>query len=240
MKIELRSETDISGWSGFFKLFNNNQQIMLWKILDIPEAFISYPKTLIEISNEFLERETGVSDLFSLPETELSSYQESVRLIHLGYLYRAFGKITFAYGENNSRALYNLADRNFIHKKSTFWWQWYHLLNYEIKNALSLAKNLGETEYIKILEIINFNIKAFKKKIYAARRIISKNGEIEISVENFELILDQECAYQTWMNINKLFDEKTRRQIFEWGYDKAKSLGGVGNWKNTKLYCLSV
>ena len=102
MQVELFDETDISGWDSFFRFFSDKKSILLWKILALPKTFISHPNCLLETSKVFLERETGISTTVSVHDQNLESCQESIRLIHLGHLCHAFGKLVSCYGVSDS------------------------------------------------------------------------------------------------------------------------------------------
>ena len=240
MRVILKIENDMSGWDKFFKFININEFIPLWEILNVPDIFIENPVKIQEISNSFLGRETGILDLPTVSPKELNSHLESIKMIHLGYLYKAFGLISFNYGITNAFLLQEIAERNFVHEKSTFWWQWYYLFKYRIKKDAKLVELLNKSQHKGLLKIINNYTSIFEKKRFFAQETISKVSKSEIFVEDFELILDQQCAYQVWQHVNKSLDKENITIKNKWGENETKILGYAKSLRKMKAYCLSV
>lgn len=59
------------------------------------------------------------------------------------------------------------------------------------------------------------------------------------SVFNFDLLLNQDCAFRIWRVMNIRYDKNFRKKMFGWGVNVYHSLGGTLD-KSLEEYCLSV
>jgi len=239
MKIELLTESDIAGWHSFFGYFCDTSFLKLWEIIGVPEVFVSDPIGLTEFSKTFLEEKTEIVDTGWCNSLVLNDRLEFIRLLHLSYLCQIFAKLTLCYGETNSTTLYDLAERNFTHKKSTFWWEWFYFMHNEVKGDPELATILAETELRKLFLLIEDDFLSLEHRIKSANIEFSRLKKRE-NGERFSLILQQEQAFQTWRKINARLSIDSRKQLFSWGAKISRRKRSSINWRDLRRYCLSV
>lgn len=241
MRIDLKDETEIFDWNSFFRLFEKSKYEPIWVTIDIPEKIISSPLQLIVISSSFVKRESILINSNPPYKQDLASYQESLRLIHLGFLNRAFGEIVFNYGENDAINMYELADRIFLREKGMFWLDWWELFSAEIEIEKNLDKYLVNSNTKSLREIVDSKLSFFENRQLIVTRLLSEIGQDDEFVSNlFEEIVQKECSFQIWKSINRLFEKETKEKIYKWGSDNIELAGTETIWFKMKTYCFSV
>lgn len=240
MIIDLLETADISGWQTFFQLFTSEKFVGLWEIINVSESFVQDPLPLTEFSKHLLDKGTEFNSSYQLQKRTLEDHQEFIRLTHLGNLCHVFGKITLYYGELDSRRLYDFAERNFIHTKSTFWWEWYYFLTGVLRKSMELSVNFSNEEYKGLILSIREATPDLNRRIARAKSELRVLGFDFPRSEQLIRILQQEYAYQIWKNINKNFTGDSRQRLFQWGATRSRQLGSRIRWSRMKRYCMNV
>lgn len=264
MKIELNSRSEILAWEEVFRLLGVEFYMSCWDAIGVPKEIISEPSHILKIARFFHTRGGEITpEKIMTSDQEVANYLEAFRMIDLGHLYKTFGRITNYYGEAVANDLYEWGERNAVHDKSIFWWEWHNIFNYKFKND-SRISNPIKKNYKQILDIIyhhtvekekvSDNIEMKFEKLWKTASFSSDekaifNIDFEKGIENkdifivsISLILTQECAYHIWKNINSTFEKEVRKELCQWGVNEIiLSLGDDEvNWKNLESYCLSV
>lgn len=167
MDISLKSRTDIVSWGFVFRILGYEPSIPIWEILDIPEKIVNNPEPCLDIAKIFFDRSQSIWTLQTMTsDEEVANHLEAQRMIDLGLLYDCFGRIVKSYGEDTAIKLYEWTDRQFIHEKSMFWWDWQSIFSKQLRNQTSLIFSISPNNNEQILNIIKdqFERESVKEK----------------------------------------------------------------------------
>ncbi|MBK8811746.1 MAG: hypothetical protein IPN69_13575 [Acidobacteria bacterium] len=179
-------------------------------------------------------------------QSAVDSYLEARRMIDVGRLYVSFGEIQVAYGDSAARCLLDLGELHFTKKIARTWNSWQTLfervadlritpcnaIGSEVTDVLlgSIARRNQEKEskleeLQRVLKPIHTRLVAQNEsgnnRLVDLLRFIGDENQFDLRTgfDNyfaFDSLLDQICASNIWLDLNRSSDLETRSLFFDW------------------------